>query len=359
MNIRQLRELFLFTAKERNGLLILVFILFLVIGGNYFLPYFISEKEYDTSSWRKEVEKYYHDEIVLTGQKDDASEQVSGNSADAQPDLRERGSSGSFNDFTTISKDHSSPLTGNSSLVKGTFTGSFNPNNAELNVLLQIGIPAKVAGNWIKYLQKGGKFYKKEDVTKLYGMNEEIYDKVKGHLFVPDKILVARDYGGTEKSPKKSFAGFPIKDSVRSSGYKVKVEISKVDINLADSIQLEALPGIGPALASRIIKYRKLLGGFYQVNQLKDIYGMNEEWWSKISPFLIVGNIRLEMLEINYLSLVEMGRHPYIGFRTAKKIIKMRDTVGKFRTQDEFALLFSGDSLQRILPYLALGTTKE
>jgi len=330
-----------------------------VIGGNYFLPYFIAEKEYDTSSWRKEAEKYYHDEIVLPGQNEGVSDPVSGNLADAQPALSERGSSGSSSDFTTMSKDNSSPATGKSSLVKGTFTGSFNPNNAELNVLLQIGIPAKVAANWLKYLQKGGKFYKKEDVVKLYGMKEEIYDKVKGHLFVPDKILVAKDYGGPEKFPKKSFAGSPVKDSVRSSGYKGKGEIAKVDINLADSTQLEALPGIGPALASRIIKYRKLLGGFYQVNQLRDIYGMNEEWWSRISPFLIVGNVKLNMLEINYLSLVEMGRHPYIGFRTAKRIIKVRDTVGKFRTPDELAFLFSGDSLRRILPYLALGTTNE
>ena len=359
MNFIQFRELFIFTAKERNGLLVLVFILFLVICGNYFLPYLIAEKQYDTARWRKEVEKYYHDENVLPGQNSVVSDADSEISAAAQAALPERGSTGLSRDFNTRSNDNSTPVNSNTSQIKETYKGSFNPNNAEIKLLLQIGIPPKVAANWTKYLQKGGKFYKKEDVMKLFGMNEEIYDKIKGYLLVPDKILVARENGGPEKFPKKSFVGSPINDSAGGGDHLNKGEIKKVDINLTDSIQLEALPGIGPALASRIIKYRKLLGGFYQVNQLKEIYGMNEEWWSRISPFLIIGNIKINKLEINYLSLVEMGRHPYIGFRTAKKIIKMRDTVGKFRTPDELSLLFSSDSLQRILPYLAVGTTNE
>lgn len=359
MNLRQLRELFIFTAKERNGLLILVFILFLVICGNYFLPYLVSEKEYDTGNWRKEVEKQYQNKIVSQEHNGGSSDLVSGFLAEPQPGLPTKGSSGSSSDFTTMSNSNSSQVTSNSPKVKGTFSGSFNPNNAELNVLLRIGISAKVAANWLKYLEKGGKFYKKEDVMKLYGMNEEMYDKIKEHLFVPEKILSGRDYGRLEKFPKKSFAGSLAKDSARSNVVKEKGELLLVDINLADSVQLDALPGIGPTLASRIIKYRKLLGGFYQVNQLKDVYGMNEEWWSRISPYFIIGNIKLNKLEINYLSLVEMGRHPYIGFRTAKKIIKVRDTVGKFRTSDELAPIFSSDSLQRILPYLAVGTSNE
>ena len=133
----------------------------------------------------------------------------------------------------------------------------------------------------------------------------------------------------------------------------------KVDINLGDSTQLEALPGIGPSLASRIIKYRKLLGGFYQVDQLKEIYGMNEEWWTKISPWLFLGNVNLNKLELNYLSLVELGRHPYIGFRTARKIIKLRDITGKFKSTDELAVIISIDSLQRLLPYLSAGAALE
>ncbi|HEY5511865.1 MAG TPA: helix-hairpin-helix domain-containing protein [Prolixibacteraceae bacterium] len=318
MSLKQFREIFIFTSKERNGLLILVFILFLMVCGNYFLPYMIPKKEYDTSGWEKEVTKYNHTEPVITSPK----AEISAPAADS-------------------------------------FSGKFDPNDAELKVLLQIGIPPKIAANWIKYLQKGGKFYKKEEVMKLYGMNAESYDKVRDHLIVPDKNPAEKENAGAGKWPEKSFAGYAGKDSSWRNSPREKKKIIKVDINLADSAQLEALPGIGPALASRIIKYRKLLGGYCQVTQLKEIYGMNEDWWGRIAPWVFSGTTELNKLEINYLSLTEMGRHPYIGFRTAKKIIKRRDTAGKFHATDELVSLFSSDSLQRVLPYLTVGIGEE
>ena len=118
---------------------------------------------------------------------------------------------------------------------------------------------------------------------------------------------------------------------------------------------LEALPGIGPVLASRIVRYRRLLGGFYEVGQLKDIYGMNEELWLKASPFLAADTAGLKRLEINFLPLTELGRHPYIGFRTAKKLVSRRDAAGKFRNEEELRPFFSSDSLRRLLPYIRFG----
>ena len=318
MSFKQLREIFIFTSKERNGLLMLVFILFLLVCGNFFLPYLLPPKEVDTSGWKKEVGKIDPPEPVISNP--DAS--VLSPAAD-------------------------------------TYSGTFDPNDAELQVLLQIGIPPKVAANWMKYLQKGGKFYNKDEVRKLYGMNDESYDKLRDHLIVPGKIPVKKGDAGVREWPKKAFTGYAAKDSLRSFKPREKKEIIKVDINLADSLQLDALPGIGPALASRIIIYRKLLGGYFQVTQLKEIYGMNEDWWSRISPLLFAGSVDLKKLEINYLSLSELGRHPYIGFRMARKIIKRRDTVGKFYNSDELAALFSSDSLQRVLPYLIIATGEE
>ena len=322
MSFKQLREIFIFTSKERNGLLILVFILFLLVCGNFFLPYLLPPKEVDTSGWKREAFK--------------SSQTISPPDASISP-----------------------PGASVSSPATDTYSGTFDPNDAELQVLLQIGIHPKVAANWMKYLQKGGKFYKKEEVRKLYGMNDESYDKLRDHLILPAKISVKIEKAAAREWQKKAFTGYAGKDTVRSFRPREKKEIIKVDINLADSVQLDALPGIGPALASRIIKYRKLLGGYSHVTQLKEIYGMNEDWWSNISPWLYAGVVDLKKLEINYLSLSELGRHPYIGFRMAKKIIKRRDTTGKFNNSDELASLFSSDSLQRVLPYLIIGTGEE
>jgi competence protein ComEA len=76
------------------------------------------------------------------------------------------------------------------------------------------------------------------------------------------------------------------KDIVASTHKKIDKAIAYgiVELNSADSTALESLPGIGPSFASRILKYRKLLGGYVDVEQLKEVYGMPEETYEKIKP---------------------------------------------------------------------------
>ena len=79
-------------------------------------------------------------------------------------------------------------------------------------------------------------------------------------------------------SSPKTFLSYP----------KKKKEAQPVNINTADSIELERLPGIGFKLAARIIKYRKMLGGYIKVEQLKEVYGIPEETYEKIKSVCIV-----------------------------------------------------------------------
>jgi DNA uptake protein ComE-like DNA-binding protein len=309
MNFKQVREFFIFTHKERNGLLVLIFLLLVAVCSDFFLPYFIPEKIYDVSDWKIQAENYYAT-VPLEIEKE-----------------------------------------------KVPFEGTIDPNAADLKVLLKVGIPGNVASNWIKYLQKGGRFHKREDLKKLYGMNEELFKEIEGHFNLPVKIPVSKIKPNFIPENKRGSSRFGRNDSSQNKWYKEKKVIPLVEINFADSAQLEALPGIGPVLASRIIKYRKLLGGYNQVEQLKEIYGMPEELYRSYSPFLIINPSGLIKLEINFLSISELGRHPYIGFRQAKKLIKKRDTNGKFKSTEELITLFSVDSLKRLLPYISIDTT--
>ena len=89
---------------------------------------------------------------------------------------------------------------------------------------------------------------------------------------------------------------------------------STIELNTADSVTLETLPGIGPAFASRIIKYRTLLGGYLKVEQLKEVYGMPEETYDRIKPLCTINTSKVKMIAADSLwSKPYKFYHPYLS----------------------------------------------
>lgn len=60
------------------------------------------------------------------------------------------------------------------------------------------------------------------------------------------------------------------------------------DLNKADKIELDALPGIGPALAQRILDYREEHGAFRSIEELKNVKGIGDAMFEKLRQFLTV-----------------------------------------------------------------------
>ncbi|MEO0094901.1 MAG: ComEA family DNA-binding protein [candidate division WOR-3 bacterium] len=69
-------------------------------------------------------------------------------------------------------------------------------------------------------------------------------------------------------------------------GMIIEEETKQISINRADLNELEMLPGIGPALAQRIIDYRKNNGGFKNIEDIKKVKGIGEKLFEKIKPFI-------------------------------------------------------------------------
>ncbi len=127
-----------------------------------------------------------------------------------------------------------------------------------------------------------------------------------------------------------------------------------VELNTADTTTLKKVPGIGSVYARRIVKYRELLGGFYKIDQLKEVYGMDEERYQSLKNWFHVDRQLIAKLPVNYLPLDSIVKHPYLNYRQALAICRLCIQKGKLTGWENLQLMeeFSEQDKERLKPYL-------
>jgi hypothetical protein len=127
------------------------------------------------------------------------------------------------------------------------------------------------------------------------------------------------------------------------------------NLNRVDSAFLESLPRIGPGLAGRICRYRSLLGGYYSVEQLDEVWGIYPDQLDAISPWFHVGDGAVQQLCADTSSWDDLRRHPYIGFDGARMIERFREHHDLEALSDLLEAVPITDSLYRSWePYLRI-----
>ena len=128
-----------------------------------------------------------------------------------------------------------------------------------------------------------------------------------------------------------------------------------VELNTADTTILKKVPGIGSTFARRIIKYRELLGGFYTVEQLREVYGLDEERYNAMKSWFSADISLICPLEVHKMSFKELCKHPYINYQQARIIEQLRKQKGKLSGWENLQLLeeFTETDKERLTPYLS------
>ncbi len=139
-----------------------------------------------------------------------------------------------------------------------------------------------------------------------------------------------------------------------SRGSRAGRQRSLLDINRCDSATLEALPGIGPVLSARIIKYRSLLGGFAYVDQIREVYGLPEETFKMISGRLFADSSAVRKININSADYSQLIRFPYFERYEVTAMLKYRELQGRIEGFDELLenKLIAPGKAGKIRPYL-------
>ena len=196
----------------------------------------------------------------------------------------------------------------------------------------------------IYYQQKGGRFYyyllsslKNKKQLKSSKWWSDKYQKVVNLDINLLKIIIP-------KKPDEK------KQSLRIHNNFV------LNINLSDTSQWKHLKGIGSKRASQVVKYRNLLGGFNNLEQVKEVYSISDSLYNSFSKFLNIKDSSINQININTCSVNQLKRHPYIKWNIANSIVSYRKQHGFYKSLNELLKIhiISDELYIKIVSYLTI-----
>lgn len=310
------RQIFFFTKSQKRGLIVLLIILLLVVVGNFLVPMFFYDKQTSPSTdtaFMAQVNEFYR---TLQPKNDGEYRRFS------PADLAD--------DNTKIYND----LYRNKIEIR---LFEFDPNSLDSVGFITLGIKPFVVKNIINYRKKGGKFSKKDDFSRIYGMSTDDFARLSPYIQI--EPLLAKSPQLSEHKP----------DSLRS----IKPDTIVVELNSADTAELKRLKGIGSYFARQIIHYRNTLGGYYSINQLLEVKNFPSETFERIKHNIRVDDTKIKKINVNWATAERLNRHPYFNFYQAKAIFELRKKQ-KLQSIDDLCQIseLSEEDLKRIEPYL-------
>ncbi|MXV17867.1 helix-hairpin-helix domain-containing protein [Hufsiella ginkgonis] len=295
--MEHLVKLLSFTKRELNGILILFAILLLAYLSPYVYEWLRPPEEFDLSAFRSEIARF---ETVRRAEKKHGDDGSSYRRKSGKP-----------------------------------YYFKFDPNGLPEQSWLKLGLSSRQVRTIKNFELKGGRFYRKEDLRKIYSISAELYGNLEPYI-----QIVSPPRGSAPRS-------------FEADRYE-RLPDPVAELNTVDSAGLEAVRGIGPAFASRIIRYRDRLGGFYKKEQLLEVYGMDSARYGQLQERLKIDPAVIRQIPVNTAGFDDLKKMPYLTFKQVNAILQYRKQHGPYRSADDLSrvLVLPEEVIRKIIPYL-------
>lgn len=216
----------------------------------------------------------------------------------------------------------------------------FDPNTADSSTLVHLGFKPWQAKNMVKYRAAGGKYRKPEDLKKLYGMTDSMFQALTPYIYIAreevDSLAV---------------------DSLRKDSlprWKEENKDTILNLRTADTVELKMIHGIGSYRARQIVRYREQLGGFVSVEQVLEAKGMENVDADSLLAHFWIDSVKIEPMNVNSVGVQRLSRHPYLRFEQAQAIYELRRKKIRLDSIQQLQQIecISAETLEKIAPYL-------
>lgn len=216
----------------------------------------------------------------------------------------------------------------------------FDPNTADSSTLVHLGFKPWQAKNMVKYRAAGGKYRKPEDLKKLYGMTDSMFQALTPYIYIAREEVdsVAVDSLRKDSLPR----------------WKEENKDTILNLRTADTVELKMIHGIGSYRARQIVRYREQLGGFVSVEQVLEAKGMENVDADSLLAHFWIDSVKIEPMNVNSVGVQRLSRHPYLRFEQAQAIYELRRKKIRLDSIQQLQQIecISAETLEKIAPYL-------